>query len=113
MISNPYLQLNDVPVSEESFRVKYLSDWLPEIAALHNLASRACAGYDRRCALSEVPERPNFSKRGHPSFYQIRKEEIDARYPHAVSLGFAGSAHDWVQYAYDKRPPKPRSTSDR
>ncbi len=113
MISNPYLQLNDVPVFKESFGGQYLKDWLPEIAVLHDLASRACAEYDRRCDLSEVPERPNFRKRGHPSFYQIRKEEIDARYPHAVSLGFAGSAHDWAQYVYDKRPHKPRSASDR
>lgn len=90
--------------SESSrFAAMYLNEWSIDHAKLVQLATSACAEYDRRCGLSEDPSAPSRSMQGFPTFTQIRRETIDTRYSQASQLGFEGDVHAWAQYVYGRR----------
>lgn len=89
---------------ELDFRQHFLGEWKSHSAELYALAELACREYDRRCDLSEDLERSPMVKRGFPSYHQIHREEVNARYPDAARLGFEGDMYAWRQFVMDQRP---------
>lgn len=108
MKDNEYITISEAMKEPDYLRTFLLGSWEPTCPELSALAEMSCARYDSRCELSETPGAPHISRRGMPTYQQIKHEEINSTYDRARFLGFEGERHEWAHFCYDQRPPEPR-----
>lgn len=73
------------------FQEMYMNQWAAISTPLYLLAAGACWSYDQRC------------DREQRNYARISKEEIDALYCRAASLGWDRGEGPWRRFCHDQR----------